>query len=173
MKGFSLVEALVSVVIFSLVFIAVFSFMNQGLYSWHIADVNIEVQQEARRALMALDRHLRQTRTSQISIPADDNYYTSITFKIPEDTDADGDVIDSSGNIEWSGNIVYSLNANKQLIRTDSWGTSVLANNIVNLQFKRSSGNPRMVEVYITTQKTTVPDKTSQVSIRSLFKVRN
>lgn len=173
MKGFSLVEALITTVIFSLIFIAAFSVMNQGLRFWHIAEVDIELQQDLRRGLMAMDRQLRQSRTSKISIPADDNYYTSVVFNIPQDIDGDGDAVDASGNIEWSGNIAYALNADNQIVRTTQAGSLVLANNITNLEFKRFSGNPEIVEIDITAQGTVVPGKTSSVSINSLVMVRN
>jgi len=173
MKGFSLVELIVTTAIFCLIFIVIFGIMTEGLRFWHIADANIELQQDLRRGLMAMDRQLRQTRTSQISIPADDNYYASITFKIPEDTDGDGDTIDASGNIEWSGNITYSLNANSQIIRVCPAGALVLANNISVLQFKRFSGNPEVVEIDVTAQGAVAPGKISAINILSLVKVRN
>lgn len=174
MKGFSLIEALITLVIFSLIFIAMFSIMNQGLKTWHIADINIEVQQDARRAVMAMERQLHQTRTSQIAQPANGTYYTTLSFKLPQDTDGDGDLINSTGNIEWSNFITYSRNGSNQLIRTNSDGSiSVLAQNITNLQFRRYSGNPKVIEITITARKATAADKSSQVNIISLVKVRN
>lgn len=173
MKGFTFIEALVSAVIFSLIFGVIFSTMNQGLVSWRIADVNIEVQQDLRRALMAMERQLRQTRSSQVSIAANDIYYATITFKVPQDTDGDGDAIDASGNIEWSGNITYSLNADSQLVRTDALGNMALANNITNLQFRRLSGNPAVIQMALTAQKTTVSGRTASASADLQVRMRN
>ncbi|MDD5450066.1 MAG: hypothetical protein PHO42_05665 [Candidatus Omnitrophica bacterium] len=173
MSGFTIVEALVTVVIFTMIFIPLFGMMNQGLRYWHVAEVNIELQQDLRRGLMVMDNQLRQTRTSKISIPADDNYYNSIVFNIPQDTDGDGDAVDALGNIEWSGNITYALNQKNQIVRTSSAGNLVLANNITSLQFKRFSGNPEMVEIALTAQGTTVPGKISSMTISSLVMMRN
>ncbi|MBI4335817.1 MAG: prepilin-type N-terminal cleavage/methylation domain-containing protein [Candidatus Omnitrophica bacterium] len=173
MKGFTLVESVITVAIFSLIFAALFAFMNQGLIGWHIAEANIELQQDTRRALLIMSRQLRQSRSSAVSVPADDNYYTNITFRMPEDVDLDGDVIDSLGGIEWSGDISYAVNVSKQLARTSPSGTLILANNITALTFKRFSGNVDVIQINITALKTTVSDKTAQVDIEGLVKMRN
>lgn len=172
--GFTLVEVLVVVLIFSFIFMALFMVLAGGQSAWYTGDVQIELNQEIRKAIFTMDRQLRQTRTSVISgVPADDNYYTTITFKVPQDLDGDGDVIDSLGNLEWSGDITYSLNANNQIIRSTLSGSSILANNISSLQFRRPYGNPEIVQIYITAQKTTVLGRNLQAGIMSSVKVRN
>lgn len=174
MKGFTLVEILVSVLIFSFIFMALFAILAGGQTSWYTADVQIELNQQVRGSLSTMNRQLRQTRVSVISdVPADDNYYTSITFKVPQDLDGDGDVIDSFGNIEWSENINYSLSEDGQIIRSTQSGSSVLANDISSLQFRRPSGNPNIIQIYITAQKTTVLGRELQTSIESRIKIRN
>lgn len=172
MKGFSLVEVMVTVLIFSLIFAAVFMLLTGGQASWYTGDVQIELTQEIRKALLTVDKELRQTASSVISdVPADGDYYISITFRIPKDIDDDGDVISAIGTMEWSDNINYSLNANNQIIRTYPLGISVLANNISVLRFRRPE--PDIIEIYITAQKTTILGRNLQTSIMSSLKLRN
>lgn len=173
MRGFSLVEVMVTILIFSLIFAAVFMLLTGGEASWYTGDVQIELNQEIRKALLTVNKELRQTASSVISdVPADGDYYTSITFRIPEDIDGDGDVISAIGTIEWSDNINYSLNANNQIIRSVS-GTpqAVLANNISELTFTRP--NPRVVQIYIKARKSTLTGRNLEAEITSSLKLRN
>lgn len=174
MKGFTLVEIMISLLIFSLIFMATFMVLSGGQSSWYIGDAKIQLNQELRRPLLTMNRELRQTRSSEIiGVPADDNFYTSITFRIPEDVDVDGDVIDALGNIEWSGNINYSLNASNQIVRSSPSGTSILANNVSGLQFMRPSGSPNTIDINISVQKTTTLGRNLQAGITSSVKMRN
>lgn len=178
MRGFTLIEILVATFIFSLIFIAVFMVLAGGKASFFTGDAAIEIHQEIRKVLLTMDKELRQSRSAVISgVPADDKFYDArifpLTFKIPEDLDSDGDVIDASGNIEWSGDITYSLNANNQIIRMTSTSTSVIANSISNLQFMRASGNPDIVQINISTQKTTNLGRTLNDTFTYLIKMRN
>lgn len=174
MKGFTLVEIMVTTFLVLLIFTALFMVLAGGRASWYTGEAQVGLNEEIRKPLLTINRELRQSRTSQISgVPADDNFYTQITFKLPEDTDGDGDVIDASGNIEWSGNINYALNADNQIIRSAPSGSSILANSIFNLQFMRPSGNPNTIQIYIGAQKTTVTGRTLQSNITSSVKLRN
>lgn len=145
-----------------------------GQSSWYTGDVQIELNQEIRKALLTINKELRQSASSVISdVPPDDFYYTSITFRVPQDTDGDGDVISATGSMEWSDDINYSLNANNQIVRLTTSGSSILANNISNLQFRRLSGNPDIIEIYITAEKSTVPGRDLTAGITSSIKLRN
>lgn len=172
--GFTLVEIMVTLLISSLMFTALFIVLSSGRNSWYIGDAQVRLNEEMRKPLLTINKELRQSRPSEITgVPADDNFYTSITFKVPEDTDNDGDVIDAAGNVEWSENITYALNANNQIVRSAPSGTSVLANNISSLQFRRPSGNPSAIQIYITANTTTVSGRNLQSNIMSSVNLRN
>lgn len=174
LKGFSLVELMVAVFIFSLIFAAIFMVLSSGEISWYIGDARVLLNQEIRKPLLTINKELRQSRASVISgVPADDNFYNTITFKLPEDTDGDGDVVDGLGNMEWSQDITYSLSANNQIIRTAASGSSVLASNISTLQFMRPAGNPDTVQINIAAQKKAVTGRNLQSGITTSIKMRN
>jgi hypothetical protein len=174
LRGFSLVEILITVLLFTLVFMATFAVLTAGKNSWYVGDVEVEINQEMRKGLLVMNRQLRQSRSSVITgVLPNGSYYSSITFKVPEDTDNDGDVIDALGNMEWSNDITYSLNASNQIIRTFSGNTTILANSISNLQFRRPAGNPDVVQIYLTAQKATVLGRTLTSDIMSSIRMRN
>ena len=174
MRGFTLVELLVTVFIFAMIFAATFAVLTVGNNSWYTGNEQVQVSQEVRKALLTMDRELRQSRSSVISdVFADGAYYDAITFRVPEDTDDDGDVIDAAGNVEWSDQINYSRNAENQIIRTTAAGTSILANDISNLQFRRPSGSPSIVEMYLTSQRSTAMGRQLSANIMSSVKMRN
>ncbi|MBU4346541.1 MAG: prepilin-type N-terminal cleavage/methylation domain-containing protein [Candidatus Omnitrophica bacterium] len=174
MKGFTLVEILISIFIFSLVFMAMFMLLSGGQASFYTGDAQVELNQGLRNALITMNRELRQTRSTEINgVPADDNFYTSVTFRVPEDVDGDGDVIDASGSMEWSGNINYALNADNQIIRLVQADQSILANNISSLRFRRFAGNLDVIQIHITAQKATALGRSLESSIMSSIKMRN
>jgi prepilin-type N-terminal cleavage/methylation domain-containing protein len=143
-RGFTIIETLISAVIVSLLILAAFAALDVGRGAWFSGDAHTELRREIIRAFMAMERELRETRpvSGGSSARIDLNYGetgNSISFQIPQDIDGDGRILDVLGEIEWSGNIIYSLNGNNELIRTDPNGTTkVLARNITGLGFSRS-----------------------------------
>lgn len=175
-KGFTFIETIVTLLIFSIILGAIFTAMAMGRLSWYSGDAQVEVQQETRKGLSGMTRELRQTRSSVIrDVPPDGNYYNTITFNVPEDIDGDGDTIDNTGNIEWSSDITYSLGGlnNKQLLRTEGGQSTVLANNITLLQFRRGSTTQELLEINLQAEKKTIRGHSIQSSLGSQVKLRN
>lgn len=176
MKGFTLVEIIIVLFIFTIISGAIFSVLKMGGLAWNLGDVQVAVQQDLRRGMNAMIRELRQSRSSVISgVPADDNYYSLIIFRVPEDIDNDGDVVDDLGNVEWSNSIQYSLGGynNKQLLRVQDGTTSVLANNVNSLQLRRISVIPNILEIILLTQKVTIEGRSIQITLSSKVRLRN
>ena len=175
-KGFTLVEVLVTLVIFSIIYMAVIMCLSTGRTSFYTGDTKIAVQQEIRKAFLVMNQELRQSRPSLIvGVPADGNNYSTITFNIPADADGDEDVIDDdSGNVEWSENITYTLNGNNQITRTTaSTGATIIANNITNLQFRRLATSPNIIQISVNCQKATVLGRNLSDTILSSVTMRN
>jgi Tfp pilus assembly protein PilV len=173
MKGLTLVETLVAVSIFLILILAVFAVMDVGRSTWSTGDVSVELRQEIIKAFMTMERELKETRPTQQSVPNDGLPYTSITFRVPQDNDNDTTILDSAGNIEWSGNIVYALNGNNQITRTASGVTTILANNIVTLQFTRPTTPGNLLQIDITARKVSALRRTLQDTGQIIIKMRN
>ena len=176
-KGFTIVEVLVSAVVISILITAAFSVLNIGRGSWFTGDVRADLRKEMIRAFMSIERELRETRPSQQSVPFGESR-TSITFKIPQDSaDADTTILDSLGNIEWSGSIIYSRNGSNEIIRTDPLGgTRVLARGNSSLGFSRNR-TPALPQdlliVNITAQKASQVGKVTSETGQLILRMRN
>lgn len=170
-KGLTLIELLLVVLLFSITMAAIFSVLATGRNSWNAGESQINVQQAARNGLDSMVKELRQAGVSTISgVPANATNYSSITFQIPT-------AIGLAG-ITWSTSIQYSLGGlnNSQLLRTQSGSQRVLANNISALSFNRSASNPNVINISITAQKNTFPGFTarqSTITLGSQVRVRN
>lgn len=175
--GMSFLEMMVSVAIFTVIMSSIFTVIYTGRLYWRVGSSQIDAQQQARQAVAYMAKELRQARagTGRVgggspvaileNLPADDNAYTFVTFRIPQDTNGDGDILDSNGwVVEWSDKITYSL-AGTQLIRsTDTGATKVLANNISTLQFTRSSTSPLLIKIRVVSDKV-IPGTGETISV--------
>ena len=147
-RGFTLVEALLSALLFSILYGACVMVLIAGSNSWQVNNTKIEVQEEVRKAVNWMQGELVQAGVSTITnVPSDGTWYTTITFKTTTGV--------SSGSITWSSNtITYSLSSN-QLIRASGGVNKTIAQNIQTLQFRRQSTTPSLLEITMQGQKTT------------------
>ena len=163
--GFTLVEALVTVIFFSLILGACYLILLAGTDSWQVNSVKIEIQQEARKAADWIKQDLIQSGASTITnVPADGNWYTTITFKTT--TGASG------GNIAWSSQTTQFLLSSNQLIRRTATD-KVCAKDIQALQFRRQAASPSIVTVSVQTQKNTTKGLTLTMTSNFEVKMRN
>ena len=185
----SFLEMMVSLAIFTVIMSAIFTVIYTGRLYWRVGSSQVDVQQQARQAITYMSKELRQTRTGTGKVggvtvpilkyqgsafPADDAARTSIKFRIPQDTNGDGNVLDTYGSItEWSDEITYSLSGT-QLIRSTNTSTKVLANSISSLQFTRSSTSPSLIRIRVVAIKT-IPGtgETVNVTLSNWVKVEN
>lgn len=172
MKGFTLLEILVALSIFTFLILAIFGVMDLGRASWITGSAAVEVHQEIIKSFMTMEKELRETSPGRISLTSGTSG-PSITFQAPQDIDGDGDVLDASGNIEWSGGITYALNPFNQITRDVSGATSVLANNIVNLQFTRPVSSFNIIQIDMTARKISVIRRQFQETGQIIIKMRN
>ena len=171
-KGFTLSEMLVAVAIFLIAILALFAMMDMGRTSWFTGDTSAQLRQEVIRALTVMEKEIKETRPAQVNLTAG-AASASLTLKIPHDNDGNGTVLDSTGNIEWSTEITYALNGAGEVTRTSSGITTILAHNIVSLQFTRPVSPVNILQIDIAARKNTVMGKTIQDLDRVVVKMRN
>lgn len=165
-KGTSLVEMMVTLVLFSALAFAAASAFNssQDSLDWNYQALSL--QKELRRTLSTMTQEIRESSPSSpapISISAN-----SLSFQIPDSI---------SGNIvtSWTP-IIYALGANNSVLRTAKGQTTTLGNNVQTLNFTYpvdAVTAPRTVQVQITGSKTTLKRTitrtvTGQVVLRNL-----
>ncbi|MBI1977282.1 MAG: prepilin-type N-terminal cleavage/methylation domain-containing protein [Candidatus Omnitrophica bacterium] len=165
-NGFSIAEVLVSIAIFSIVSLAVFTTFQVGTNSWDVISTQSYLAGEARNAVEKMSKELRKSKLSNI----DTSQAGQISFKLPT-------VNASTGTISsWSNWIRYSRGGvgGNQLLRTDtSTGiATVLANDVTGLQFVANS-NPSTVTATLTAQDVTPKGTTVPVNLTSTVELRN
>ena len=144
--GFTLVESVVTIAIFSLIAAGIYATMVAGDNSWNLNSIQIEVQQELRKAMSGMKDDLMQSGSTAINdVPADGTWYTSITFYRSDGV--------SGGKILWNSDTTQFLLSGNQLQSIEGSTTKVIAQNIQSLQFRRLTSAPEMVEVTLQAQK--------------------
>ncbi|MGA2775638.1 MAG: prepilin-type N-terminal cleavage/methylation domain-containing protein [Candidatus Omnitrophota bacterium] len=170
MRAFTLIETLVSLLIFTVIAMGIFLVVSVAQRSWFTGDTAVEVRQQIIIALITINRELSETASAQTNLTAA-TPKSSITFRIPHDNNGDGSVVDVSGNIEWSDPITYSCDASGNLTRTYEGVTSIMAHDISSLQFTNTQS--RLIQVDITAQKTDDTGKLTQDVEQAVIKMRN
>lgn len=155
-NGFTLIEMMIVLVTFVLIGEAIAYILSSSEGTWYMSDAKIVATQEARRAMSAVIREVRQSASDVIAnCPADGIWHAAqLNFNIPADTDGDGDVLDAMENIEWNA-VSYSTTAQSQIQRQSGGANSILCNNLLNVYFRRQAATPDVLEVALWTRKWT------------------
>lgn len=181
-RGFTLLEVMLVVAILLIIGAIGFQLLSTGNISWESANTSLTIEQEIRRGIILMAKELERSSPSTIvGVPADGIYYNSITFRMPQDNDGDGTIVNAIGNIEWSNLIVYQLTFNAslnsfQLIRTQGVVTRVLANYMPTAQsvrFRRTQSEPNILEINLQAQKGSSFGHVTARSITSRVLLRN
>ena len=122
MKGFTLMEVLVSTLIFSFILLAIFGALDIGDTSFKTDVGFIDLQQEIRLAMHGMVREIRQSRAADITIS---DSGASINFLIPD----------------VSNSISYYLSGNQLIREHPAETTKVIGRNINSLNFSISGSN--------------------------------
>lgn len=166
LTGFTLVEALVTVVIFSIISGACLMIFLSGSDTWQTNDVQVELQQELRKAMEWIKGDLLEAgSTTVVNVPVNGTWYTTITFRKSAGV--------SGGNISWSNTLQYLVGGSGvQLLRRPSGGSDrIIAQDIQSVQFRRTTTN--LVEVSLQAQKNTVKGRPLSDQLNFTVKLRN
>lgn len=181
-KAISLIEFIAAISIFFVVSLILILALTYTRNSIEMFNISASLQEEMQNALNIMTSELRQTRSSKITsgpVSADGIWYNSLTFAIPFDIDADSDILDAWGAVEWSNqnpqnwSVNYQLTGN-QIIRTSGDGRSpVLANHIISLGFRRSALTPMLIEISLTGRENTFLNRQIEFTLTNNAKMRN
>ncbi len=150
MRGFTVFETLISILIFSIITIALGLTVVAGKNALFTNDIPTQLRQNLLFAITSMDRELRQTAPAKTNLGANSSS-SSIRFQIPNDNNGDGLTVDTAGNTEWGTLINYALNGNL-LTRTQAGVTSIISSDISALQFTRPAGKDNILQIDITAQ---------------------
>ena len=134
-KGFTLVEVLLTTLIFPVILFSVYSLLNLSNMLSNTNEVYAQLNQNAMQILHYIGREIGQTSPnaapSHITITQDGNNNSVVTFQIPVDWDNDGDVTvtGTSNATEWGAYDRIGQTANGHLnywIRYSISGTQLI-----------------------------------------------
>lgn len=154
--GFTLLEILIVAAILGLVAVGTTTVVMAAQRTWEGGSGEVFLTTQLRHAVGQMTRELANTPVDQIARPlADGNWDTTVIFRIPQDQNADGNVLDASGSIiEWSVWLRYLLGANNLLQRklntTPTVTFQTVTGNISAVQFRRQPATPDVVEIQVT-----------------------
>ncbi len=156
--GVTLVEVLVTILLFTFLMGIALSILSASSDSWETNKRRTEMQQEMRKAVDWIKEDLRQTGLGGISnavnsggtttpLYSDGTPYGALWFK--KSTGVSG------GVVQWSSDIEYYLDTN-QLKRSFNGDIKTIATNISNLQFSHTAADPRLIVVTVTASRAAV-----------------
>jgi len=152
-KGFTLVEVMITLAVFSIIIGAIHQVFVAGQKAWNSDLSLLDLQQASRRGIHGLVREIRAASLGSISISESD---TKIEFDTP-----------SENNIQFFLNIDDS-----QLIRQDSLGVQrILASNVEDVAFA-VVGDSVVIDLRTGKEKTTWSEALD-FPLRTQVKVRN
>lgn len=169
-RGFTLVELIVVTLILAMFLSSLLFIFAVTNRSWFGGNTAIDIRHEIIKAVMTMDKELRQTSMTTfnpalvLGVPV-----ASVTFS-PPDLDTDGNILlNGLGSIVWNTTapITYSRNASGLLLRNGV----TLANDISALSFTRTQDN--QIQVDIAAQKADNSGRIFQDSESHIIKLRN
>ena len=167
MKGLTLIEVMVAILIFSIIALGLSSAVVAGKSALLVSDIPTELRQNVLFALMSMSRELRQADSKLVTITPG-GLSDSVKFRIPHDNSVppDGLVVDAAGDIEWSQDIIYSCNGGKLWRKLGAGVPTMIAPNIITLRF--SQPETELIKIDITAQKAgnTYPPDTESETVK-------
>jgi len=165
-KGFTLVEAMISITLMSLIAVLTVGAFNAGTREWDVNYTQLRLNKEARMGIEGMTRELRNSDLARIVIPQ----ANTLRFQVPSS-------ITANGTITWSGWWQYSLggiNGQQLLLQDISGGaaTTTIANGVTALQFV-ANANPSTVTITMTAQGTTQYGTVTSVTNTGTIQFRN
>lgn len=165
-SGFTVVEVIITVIIFVLIITISSMLLSTGSDSWDTNSIQTEIQQELRKAMDWMKNDLIQSGSSTITnVPADGTPYNTITFQVATGV--------TNGNIVWSSSTIQFLRSGNDLQKISGTETKTLARDISSLTFRRQASSPNIVEVSLQVQKTTSKNKIIANTLNFSVKLRN
>lgn len=172
-EGFSLVELMVVLFIFSVVSIAAASAFDMGQAETNETRIQLALQETLREGLQRMALELRESAFNRVNIDTR-TVPNSVTFQIPA-------AITNSGQITWSSPVRYQVGGatGRQLLRRDlaTGQTTVLANDIVDLilswQVAAPSGTTLGINIRLQAQRASAKGRVLDITRGHTVSFRN
>lgn len=167
MKGLTLFEVLVSLLIFSIIALGLGYAVVAGKSVLLVSDIPTQLRQNVLFALMPMVRELRQSASSTFLASFEEGTSSdSLRFQVSRYNIG-------TSVIDWGEPIIYARNGLNQLVRTCGGTTLVIAPNVTTLLFSRLAGEDALIQIDITVSKLDGQGNLYQDSVQQIVKMRN
>jgi len=147
-KGFTLVELMVVVAIFTGIVLAIFGILSSGRRAWLTSEAQIEVHSYARQIMNIITTELAESAPGKVTIINISANEDRIIFQTPASF--------SGGTVTWSNQIQYSLGGidSHQFVRTDliTGQTEMKGTGIIALRFNQPEIDRIEITLLVSTQ---------------------
>ncbi|MDD3375173.1 MAG: prepilin-type N-terminal cleavage/methylation domain-containing protein [Candidatus Omnitrophica bacterium] len=172
LKGSTLVEVMVTMLIFSILMGALYMSMNVSQTAWAVNSAQIGLQRELRKAMEQMKKEIFETGSIAINdVPANGNWYPSIRIRRPAGLSANSSIV-------WQANMIQYILGGADLTelhQINSVGPTVdiVAHNIQSVQFRRQSETPDVVEVALVGEDATLKGDPLTYQLNFKIELRN
>lgn len=151
-RGLTLLEMAIASALVSLILGSVLTVLLMGQQSFGVGSHRMVVNMETRRALESMTRELAESRGDPLWVtfpPANGQWYTRVTFAIPQDGDGDGTVFQRGTTqlespSQW---VTYERRGRNQLIRDGGLSQTVLGSQVTSVRFRRPTASTLEMEL--------------------------
>jgi type II secretory pathway pseudopilin PulG len=165
--GFTLVELMVVVVIFTGIVLSIFGILSSGRRAWLTSEAQIDVHSFSRQIMHLITKELSESAPGKVTIINFSANEDRIIFQTPESF--------AAGVVTWSDQIQYSLGGlnGQQFVRTDlvTGETQVRGNDITTLRFSQPSID--RIEIGLTLKAKSLTGDNVQMQLDSQVSLRN
>ncbi|GEM_PF-2869980 len=176
LAAFTLVELMVTVILTTVIGMSLFYAMSAARSSWYLADAQISLQQELRKAAFEITGDLEGSSACQTSYPCSSCVKSSLVCSDYGNDSISFNISDglSGGTIIWVP-MRYRLNAG--LIEYTYNGTTTNATsraiNITSLNISRTNTTPEIFTVFLAGQRNTTNSRVVTANMTTSVALRN
>ena len=145
-RGFTIVEVMVAVAISTMIIFGIFGIFQAGSEQTQFSQTKMTLEDSAREALYKMTQEIRQSAPSRITVGGSGD---SLQIQVPDPSS----LVQGDYTVDWDSahTIQYALGGtgNSQLLRTDTATnlTSVIANDVTDIQFVGNGSQPDIVTI--------------------------
>lgn len=176
-------ELLIVVALFGILTSAIVLVLLSSERTWATGSGQAVLTSELRKALDRMSLELVESQPAQVlQPPANGAWNPAVVFRVPEDRNGDGTVLDASGVIaEWSNDISFLTGRNNSCSRTQVNDPGLqprliaapLANHVTDLRFRRLVATPDIIEIQMTASTMSEEGRVMSRTMGTRVKLRN
>lgn len=177
LAAFTLVELMITVMLVTVIGMSLFYAMSTARSSWYLADAQISLQQELRKAALQIAGDLKGSSACQTSFPCSNCNKTSLACSSYSNDSISfnaSEGMGSNGSMVWVP-VGYRLNAGliEYLYNVTTTNVTSRAINVTALNFSRTATAPEVFNVFLAGQRNATNSRVITANVTTSAALRN